>query len=235
MIHCFFGEDTQKARQAARELFEQLRNDNKSATASYFDDVLFDISAATDAFTSENLFGGQNILYFDGILEHADGETFYRTILQKTEHDVIIREVAPSKDLLAFFERLGVVKLFPLQKRFEKRVDSFPVANALGARDKRASWVEFEKVRRSGAAMEEIHGTIFWAYKTMLITRLLDKKDALRSGVKDTSYRTYNAHAQGYTIDELKDKILLLKDIYHKGHRGEGEIEDMLEQFILSN
>lgn len=235
MIHCFFGEDSQKARKEARVLFERLRSDNKSATASYFDDILFDMSAATDAFTSENLFGGQNILYFDGILEHTDGESFYRTILKKTEHDVVIREVSPSKDLSVFFERLGEVKLYPLMKRFEKRVDSFPVANALGARDKRASWVEFEKVRRSGTAMEEMHGTIFWAYKTMLIARLLDKKDALRGGVKETSYRTYSAHAQGYTIDELKDKITLLKDIYHKGHRGEGEMEDLLEQFILSN
>ncbi len=235
MIQCFFGEDTRKSRSEARALFEQLRVEYPTAISAYFDDVLFNMSAATDSFTSENLFGGQNILYFDGILDSAEGESFYRTVLQKTDHHVIIREFSPTKDLLAFFERLGEVKNYPLPKLFERRIDSFPVANALGARDKKASWVEFEKVRRSGAAMEEIHGTLFWAYKTMFIVSVLDKKDSLRSGVKETSYRTYGAYARNYTASEIKDKLALLKDIYHKGHRGEGDFEDLLEDFILNN
>lgn len=235
MIHCYFGDDTQQARKEARGFFERLRAEYPDATTSYFDDTLFSLPSAIDAFTSENLFGGENILYFDGILDHPDGESFYRTILKKTEHHIIVREMALTKDLQVFFERISEIKDFPLAKKFERRVDSFPVTNALAARDKKLSWVEFEKIRRAGLAMEEVHGTIFWGFKTMLIVSMLDKQSALRAGVKESSYRSYSSTAKNYTPNELKDKLTTLKDIYHKGHRGEGSIEELLEAFILSN
>lgn len=235
MIHCYFGEDTQQARREARAYFERLRAEYPIATTSYFDDTLFNLSHAIDAFTAENLFGGENILYFDGILDSPDGESFYRTILKETQHHVIIREMAINKDLRAFFERISEVKDFPLQKKFEKRIDSFPVTNALAVRDKKLSWVEFEKVRRAGIVMEEVHGTIFWGFKTMLIASILDKQGAIRAGVKESSYRSYSPLSKNYSIQELKDKLTILKEIYHKGHRGEGNIEELLEEFILNN
>ena len=120
-------------------------------------------------------------------------------------------------------------------KKFEKRVDSFAVVNALARRDKKASWVEFEKVRKLGSAMEEVHGTVFWGFKTMLLATLLDKQTAMRAGVKEPSYRTYSMLAKNYSAAELKDKMTNLKEIYHKGHRGEGGLEELLEEFILNN
>jgi DNA polymerase III delta subunit len=235
MIRCFVGEDTVRARKDARSLFERLREEDPSAGAAYFDDLLFDPALAADALTAENLFGGKNILYFDGILEHPEGESFYRSVLRETTHEVIVREEEPTSDLLAFFERTGTVEHYPIAKQAERREDSFAVAAALGARDKKRSWVEFEKARKKGLAMEEIHGTIFWAYKTMLLTLLLDKSAAAKAGVKDHSYRTYHSYAKNYSVQEIKDKISVLKDIYHRGHRGEGDLEDSLENFILEN
>ena len=138
MIRSYLGEDTQRARREARALFENLRAENPGSTAGYFDDTLFDITLAVDAFTAESLFGGENILYFDGILDHPDGELFYRTIMKETEHQVIIREVSPGKDLRVFFDRLGEVKDFSLVKKFEKRADNFAVVNALAATGRRA-------------------------------------------------------------------------------------------------
>ena len=219
----------------ARAFFEQLRAESPSAHASYFDDTLFDLTAAVDAFTSESLFGGDNILYFDGILYNQDGESYHSTVLKETNHRVIIRELAPGKDLKAFFERLGEVKEYPHAKKFEPRIDSFGVVNALARKDKKASWVEFEKVRKAGSAMEEVHGTVFWGFKTMLITSILPKPAALRCGVKESSYRTYSTLAKNFTLHELKDKVTTLKEIYHKGHRGEGGLEELLEEFILNN
>lgn len=235
MIRSYFGEDTAKARKEARTFFEAERAASPAALAAYFDDTLFDFSQATDAFTSESLFGGENILYFDGILDHPDGEAFYRTIIKETAHTVIIREASPSKDLRVFFERLGEVREFTPIKKFEKRVDNFAIVNALARRDKKASWVEFEKVRKARSAMEEVHGTVFWGFKTMLLSALLDKHSALKSGVKESSYRTYAVLAKNYSTSELKDKTRYLKEIYHKGHRGEGNLEELLEEFILNN
>ncbi len=233
MIQVFTGEDTQKARKTARAAFGALCEENPGASIARFDDVSFDIALATDAFTSENLFGGGNILYFDGILDHPEGESFYRTTLKETEHLAIIRETALPKDLLAFFERIAEIKEFSLVKKVEKRENSFAIADAVGARDKKRAWVEFEKVRRRGAAMEEVHGTIFWAFKSMYIALTLSKEEALASGMKPFTYQNYYSFAKKYLTPELEERLGELKEMYHKAHRGEGDLDVALEQFLL--
>ncbi len=233
MIEVFTGEDTQKARKAARDAFDALREENPGAQVAHFNDVSFEMALAIDAFTSENLFGGGNILYFDGILDHPEGESFYRTTLKATDHLVLIRETALPKDLLAFFERIAEIKQFDPVKKFEKRENSFAIADAVGARDKKRAWVEFEKVRRRGAAMEEVHGTIFWAFKSMYLAITLEKVDALKAGMKEFTYRTYYTFGKKYLIPELEGKLTELKDMYHLAHRGEGELDIALEQFLL--
>ena len=233
MIKLFIGEDTQKARKEAREIFEQAKCEYPEALISAFDDVSFNYDGASDAFVSENLFGGINILYFDGILDSPEGESFYRNTIQGSTHLVIIREKTMPKDLLLFFQRIAEIKDYPLIKKIEKRDSGFAIADAVGARDKKRAWVEFEKLRRHGASMEEVHGTIFWAFKSMHIALVLPKPEALATGMKDFTYRNYYGFAKKYLKKELEDKLSELKDIYHQGHRGEGELEVLMEQFLL--
>ncbi len=233
MIEVFVGEDTQRARKEARESFERAKSEYPDALISVFDDVSFDPDGARDAFASENLFGGINILYFDGILDDPLGESFYRNTIQDTTHLIIIREKMIPKDLLVFFQRIAQIKDFSLIKKVENRDNGFAIADAVGVRDKKRAWVEFEKLRRHGAAMEEVHGTIFWAFKSMYITQVLSKSDALATGMKEFTYRNYYGFAKKYLKKELEDKLSELKDMYHHGHRGEGELEVLMEQFLL--
>ena len=235
MIQLFVGNDTQTAKKAARTLFERSREENPQARASYFDDILFDQDQAVEVFSSENLFGDVNIIYFDGILEHPLGESFYRTTLKETPHIVLVRETKPPKDLLLFLSRLGEITEFVVERKNESRENSFAVASALGNRDKKLAWVEFEKLRRGGIAMEEVHGTIFWAVKSMFLAKKLSKDEALSSGMKEFTYRNYGNYAKKYSFEELKEKLDLLKELYHSAHRGEVDFESGLEQFLLKN
>ncbi len=233
MISVFLGADTVKSRLAAGNAFQRAQEEDTQAMGTRFDDLSFDLSLATERLNAESLFGGGNILYLEGILDHPDGETFYRTILRETPHTVIIREVAMGKDLLAFLERIATVEVFEPTKKFEKRVDSFALADAMGARDKKRAWVEFEKVRRSGAAMEEVHGTVFWAWKSMYLAETLSKEEAIRTGMKEYTYQNYVRFAKNYSREELSDRLRVLKDMYHLAHRGEGDFDVLLERFIL--
>lgn len=234
MISVFLGTDTMKSRIAAGNAFQRAQNEDTQALVTRFDDLSFDLALATERLNAESLFGGGNILYVEGILDHPDGETFYRTVLKETPHTVIIREMAPSKDLCAFFERIATVQVFEPVKKFEKRVDSFALADAMGARDKKRSWVEFEKVRRSGAVMEEVHGTVFWSWKSMYLCLMLPKEEVIKTGMKDFTYRNYSRFAQNYSTKELEDRLRELKEMYHRAHRGEGDFEVLLERFILN-
>lgn len=233
MIDVFLGEDAKKARESARNAFQLAREEYPDASVTLFDNLTFDVMTANELFNAENLFGGVNILYFDSILEHPEGESFYRTSLKESEHIIIVRETNPPKDLKAFFERIGNVKEFPLFQPVAKRENSFALADAIGIRDKKGSWVEFEKIRRHGGVMEEIHGTVFWAVKTMYLVATLSKADAIATGMKEYTYKNYYSYSKKYSVQELETKLRTLKDMYHLAHRGEGEFTILMEQFVL--
>ncbi len=234
MIRSYVGDDTEKSRREARAAFELARNESTGGNTLYFDDLLFDLAQAIEGFSAESLFGGENILYFDGILEHPDGEQFYRTILKETDHKVFVREKDPSKDLTAFFTRLGEIKEYRIAKKIEKRENSFAIADAIGARNKKIAWVEYEKTRKRGVSIEEIHGTVFWAFKSMWIAGGLSPSDAQHAGMKDFTYRNYHQFAKKYLKQELASRLNELKEMYHKGHRGEVDMEHSMELFLLN-
>lgn len=233
MIRAYIGEDTQKAREVMRSAIEQEQKESSDVLVSRFNDVGFDIALATEALTAQNLFGGGNIVVFEAILDHPDGEAFYRTMLPQTQNTVFLRETVVNKDFLAFLKDIAEVMEFTLVKKFKKPENSFAIADAIGARDKKAAWVEFEKVRRQGAAMEEVHGTIFWAVKSMYIAATVTKEEAIATGMKEFTYRTYLNFAKKYLVPELKEKLGELKEMYHRAHRGEGDLDTALELFLL--
>ena len=234
MIRVYLGEDTEKARREARAAFETARNEHTGGNTLYFDDVLFDLAQAIEGFSAESLFGGENILYFDGILEHPDGEQFYRTILKETDHKVFVREKEPGKDLAAFFARLGEIIEYKIAKKIEKRENSFAIADAIGIRNKKVAWVEYQMTMKRGVSIEEIHGVVFWAFKSMWMADELSQSDAREAGMKDFTYRNYHQYSKKYLRQELAERLTELKEMYHKGHRGELNMEQRMELFLLN-
>ena len=234
MIQFYVGDNTELARKTARGAFELARSANNAGNAVYFDDVLFNFQEAVESLTGESLFGGENILYFDGILDHPDGEAFYRTILKETAHSVFVREKDPTKDLVGFFGRLGTVVEFKLPKKFERIQNNFAIADALGQRNKKIAWIEYEKTRKLGVSVEEVHGMIFWAIKSMCIAGATTQTEAQKTGMKEFTYKNYHKFAEKYSSGELEHKLQDLKEMYHLGHRGEIDFEHAMERFILS-
>jgi DNA polymerase III delta subunit len=233
MIRAYIGEDTLKAREVMRAAVAHELAQNGDVLVSRFSEISFDATLAAEALGAQNLFGGGNIVVFEALLDHPLGEEFYRTMLPKTQNTVFMRETEGNKDFLVFLKAIAEVQEFSLVKKFKKPENSFAIADAIGARDKKAAWVEFEKVRRQGAAMEEVHGTIFWAVKSMYIAATLPKEEAMATGMKDYTHRTYLNFSKKYLIPELKEKLGELKEMYHLAHRGEGDLDTAIELFLL--
>ncbi len=233
MITAFLGANMTKAQSALLQALTEAKNEHPEALVTRFDDLSFDKARALEALQSENLFGSPNIVVFSGILAHAEGEEFYAKGLNETQNNVYVCESEPSKELVALLKKMGKVEEFPLLKKVEKRENSFAIADAVGNRDKKKAWVEFEKLRRRGASMEEVHGTIFWAVKSMYLVAILPKEEALNTGMKEFTYRNYQNFAKKFLVPELKTKLAELKEMYHRAHRGEGELDIFLEEFLL--
>ena len=216
-----------------RQAIDDVLKQNPDALVAHFNDIAFDPTLAGEALVSQNLFGGGNIVVFDGILDVPEGENFYRTMLPGTQNTVFIREGEVNKEFLPEFKKMAEINEFVPVKKFKKPENSFAIADAIGARDKKATWVEFEKIRRRGGAMEEVHGTIFWAFKSLYIAATTPKEDALLSGMKEYTYNTYLNFSKRYLVPELRTKLGELKEMYHLAHRGECDLEAELELFLL--
>ena len=233
-IRIFLGDDTKRAREALERAIDDMRANNAPALVSRFDDVSFDPVLLREALVSQSIFGGENIVVIDGILDHEDGAEFYRSMpgWKDNINFVFIRETAPSKEIRSLFKGIGMIEEFLGRKIFEKKKD-FALADAVAMRDKRSAWVHFTREDRSGMAMEEMHGMIFWAIKALYLCATEAKEEALKAGVKEYTYRTYKPRAKNFLPGELEKKLGELKDMYHRAHQGEGDLGVYLEQFVL--
>jgi DNA polymerase III delta subunit len=234
MLLVYTGTDVSAAKHALGSAIQRILQDIRGANVIRFDEETFTTESALDALAEGNLFAEKNIVVFDNILTHPDGEDFYLSRDLQSEHYVFIRETQPKKPILSRFSKNSEVYTFMLPKE-EKKVDysAFALTDAAMIRDKKNAWVEFEKSRRRGEAMEAIHGMLFWAFKTLVAIATLAKDDVLASGVKAFSYSKGLSGAKKYTNEELVKKLDDLKDMYHRAHRGECDLEFSLEQFLL--
>lgn len=233
-IRIFLGDDTKRAREALRMATDEEKSKNPNCTVTVFDDVSFDATLLCEALANVSLFGGRNVVVIDGILDHEDGEEFYRAsdVFKDSANLVLIRERAPTKELRTLFERSGEMKEFMLKKAPEKK-NNFIVADAVAAKDRRLAWAEFIRLERSGAIMEEVHGMVFWAVKTLYLCKTQTKEEAMRAGVKEFTYRNYEPRAKRFLLSELEQKLAELKEMYHAAHEGGGALGLSLEQFLL--
>lgn len=232
MIEIFIGEDTQSARKALRKMVEGASGEPGMAGTQRFSDVGFDARAANEAVFAQNLFGQQNTIVFDAILDTDDGLDFYTEELRQSPNRILIRETAPNKDILAILKKIGEIHEFPLVKKV-KHETNFAIADAVANRDKKTAWVELVRATARGSAPEEIHGTIFWATKLLYLCANNEKEEAIKAGVSAYNYQRYLNYSKKFLGTELEEKLRELKDMYHKAHRGEGDFDAMLEQYIL--
>mgnify|MGYP001566822422 CR=1 FL=1 len=236
MIKFYIGEDTQNARKSLRKEVELARKESPYSLYVRFDETSYDSGNALDAFSGGGMFNPWNILIFEDISEHEDGESFYESILPQfidTEHRVFIQEKKLNKKIFDKFKDKATILDFAPPKKKEIIQNNFAIADAIGAKDKKNIWVEFEKARRSGRAMEEVHGTIFWAFKSLYICRTMEREEALASGMKEYTFRTYKNYSKNYLVDDLKRILTELKEMYHDAHRGDGDLGLALERMLL--
>lgn len=233
-IRIFLGDDTKRSREALRHVLDEAKAKDPNALVSRFDDASFDPAFLHEALLNQSIFGGGNIVVIDGILDHELGAEFYRetTGLKDTMNSVFIRETAPSKEIKDLLKQIGEIEEFPLRKIIEKK-NNFALADAIAMRDKRSAWVEFTKSQRAGAAMEEVHGMVFWAIKALYLCATQTKEEATKAGVKEYTYRTYQPRAKNFLAHELEENLAELKGMYHRAHQGDADLGIFLEQFLL--
>lgn len=115
-----------------------------------------------------------------------------------------------------------------------KKPNDFPIfglTDAVGARNKKEAWIQYERALGSGMAAEEVFWKVVWQIKNMLLASRTTEKD---SGLNPFVYKKAKTSLKNFKAEELENLSEQLVLGYHRARRGEGEIELFLEKFILS-
>lgn len=184
---------------------------------------------------SQGLFEKKYIVVLDFILGAKDKRDFVLDKIKEmseSEHWFLILDgkldatVVKKVEKVAYksqnFEKTEVKKDNPI---------IFTITDKLLTRDKKKLWITFVDLINKDIPAEEIHGLLFWAVKNMILaSRSKNQKD---SGLAPFQYNKSLAGAKKYTEEELQKMSSDLVEMVHLVRSGEGEMEIMLEKWVL--
>ena len=113
-----------------------------------------------------------------------------------------------------------------------ERLNTFALADALGLRDRKRAWTLLVSLLREGAKPEELAGILHWQARSMLVASRVGS--AAEANMKDFVFNKSRRYAKQFTDEELADLSSRLVALYHESHRGGGQLELLLERFVLS-
>jgi DNA polymerase III delta subunit len=154
--------------------------------------------------------------------------------MQNAEHWFLILEGKVDALTVKKIEKASYkTQEFELAEKRKEGPIIFSITDKLLTRDKKRLWTSFIDLMRRGIPAEEIHGVFFWAVKNMLIaSRVKSQKE---SGLAPFSYSKALSGGRNYKNEELEKMSSGLVDMTHRVRQGEGDLEIMMEKWILES
>lgn len=238
MIYLFYGEDTSKGRKKAREIFESLRAKKPDAS---FGELLAEGLVPEKL---EELCGGQG-LFENKCVVFCDG--IFSDMLARDIAEPFIDSLAESTNIFILFEpSLTKALLTKIEKKSEKtqefsdkapesakkNFNIFSLADAVAGRKAESAWIIYREAIERGLVPEEIHGTIFWQIKSIMLAA--SSGSPVESKLSPFVYMKAKSAAKNFSLVELSQFSNNLVSMYHDAHRGKNNFELELEKFLLT-
>jgi len=238
MIYVFYGTDTITARKKMRGLVDALLLKKPDASHVRMTADTFDSETLGALIVSTGLFSSRAIVELDQIFENKEAKEAFEKKLEDcvTSHNIFVilegdlgkTDVSLLKKHAEKIQEFQVV-LRDVKKKIE--FNAFALSEALGRRDKKTLWTLYVEALSKGLAPEEIHGTLFWQVKAMLLAR--ESRTPEEAGLKPFPFSKSKTFAKNFSPDELAALSGRLVSLYHDAHRGLTDFEIGLEKFIL--
>lgn len=240
MLHVYLGEESAAARAQVRQAIDRAVAASPDIRIERFDTENFDAEHILEAVTAENLFGGSTIILLDGVGENAEGAEFLEesvAIFSGSPQTVMVRETKPKAGLAkALVSHAQLVKEFEKKKAEKREVSAiFSLADAFARGDKKTAWTTFVELRSAGEEAEPIHGMLFWAAKSLYLSRIAaSETEAVKFGLSAFTYRKYRTYGKDHDPEDLLAFVGRLKEMYHDAHEGKLDLAIALERFLLA-
>ena len=229
MIYAFAGTDTHKRQKAVSLLLGKFGD----LPISRFDDTSKDLVEFHSLVGGDDLFAQKRLVVIDQVFETDCGDRVFQSLskVRESENIVVIIEAVFDKEVL---KNLGSesekVEVFDLPKGKEERFNIFEITDAFGARDKKSTWVLFQKALRRDISAEEVLNILIWQTKNLLSAK--GENDMKKTGLSPFVYGKSSKYSRNFEEHELQDISRGLMTLYHESHLGL-ELAPNLELFLL--
>ncbi len=233
MLYWYYGNDTERVNRKARALVATLAKKRPDASLSVLE--ADQLNVLEELIEAQGLFNQRHLVHLRAPFENAVSRELMLGFLPKlapSENVFIITCGALDAALKKQVERhASESEEFSRPSQPKSQVNSFAMADALQARDKRTLWVAYQEAERAGKVTEEIHGMLFFAVKSMLLASKSTTPE--EAGLAPFNYSKGRAGAGRYTVQELELLAQRLVEIYHEAHEGSGDLRTLLELWLL--
>ena len=235
MLYVIHGSNTTKVADQAKKLVTGVLRKRKGAQVFTFEGEVLRVEHLDALIEAKGLFVEKHIIVIKQPYTTVEGKKIIGDRLRRfSETDNIV--VLVEGKLLAHDKKKLEKHAHKIEEHAEEEkknpvVNVFSLTDALGARKKQELWTGYRQALRTGVEPESIHGTLFWAVKTMVIAKKSDSCEG--AGQKEYVYKKNRVYAKNFKEGELLHMSRELIEIYHQARRGGCEIALALERWIL--
>jgi DNA polymerase III delta subunit len=233
MLYLFNGNDEVLVRAKARAHALSLQGENcdfLTLESDTFSPTVFD-----ESFFAQSFFGTSYVVFCDNVFENKIAVEFFEKFAEeivKSSNNCVLAEKTLPVALVAKFKKAGAKILdFKVEKKDERKFNTFALGDALGMKDKKNLWILFAQARSMGLEGEEICGVLFWQIKNIILAQ--NTKTSVEAGVSEYPYKKAKSFSKVWNKDELQSSLLHLTKMYHDAHRGRGDFMNGLERWVL--
>jgi len=235
MIYFLYGTDTHKARAKLHELLVLAEKKRPDAELFKITTENWSESSLEELVSSQGLFEKKYTVVLDNLFEKSEIKEFVLSKLedlQKSEQIFLVLEGKVLVDVVRGFEQYSEkVQEFKKAETGKESYNIFSITDGLLKRDKKTLWVMYLDFLQKGAVAEEIHGIFFWQIKNMILASSASSQS--ETGLAPFPYKNALRGSREYKTEELRKMSEELVGMTHRVRSGEGELEIMLEKWIL--
>lgn len=234
MIYFFYGADAGQAREKARALLEKIKKNAPETEVFQIRAENFDALNFGNLINGRGLFNSANIINCGDIFENEEAKEFFISRLG---------EIAESQNIFILTEgkvdaetaravKAEAQETVKCDTEKEKEKPDYSFSDAFAAVDKKKLWILFREKIAEGEAPEQIHGSLFWQLKNMLLA--LESNSSSEAGLHPFVFMKNKRAAERIGQKHLRELSSRLVSIYHDSHRGIHDFETALEKFVLT-
>ena len=227
MLYVLIGSDFQKIKKRVAEL-------TKGHEVVRFGEGREPFQHAPSRLNASGLFSKKVALHLDRPLDDADGKAVFLEHLKAfadSDTPVIAIVAALDAETKKKIPKGAAVEAYDIEeKEGGPEASVFALADAFAKGDRKTAWVLYRKFIENGSAPEELHGTLAWQARTLVLAS--KTKSAEEAGLKPFAY-TKAKSALSKLKDDPENLSRELVSLYHRSRMGQGTLENLLEMFLL--